>query len=129
MDLIQAFEPARYYIGDRAILEGRRANIIDLQTGDKIDLFLSGSNSRDCKALRSRRTVQWLGIEVPIITPEDLIVAKLQWSEMLGGSARQNSDILGVLKRQRGRIDADYLEHELEAEGLGHLWAELRGHL
>ena len=129
VELIQAFEPARYYISDQAILEGRLANIIDLQTGDKIDLFLSQPNSRDRKALRRRRTVHWLGTEIPMITPEDLIVAKLKWGEMLEGSDRQNSDILGVLKRQRGKLDAGHLERELETDGLGHLWLALKEHL
>ena len=64
-----------------------------------------------------------------MIAAEDLIIAKLKWAEMQGGSDRQSQDIAGVLKRQRRVIDADYLRRELAAEGLNHRWQELAEHL
>lgn len=42
--------------------------------------------------------------------PEDTILAKLRWHRRGGGaSERQLSDVLGVLKVQRERLDLEYL--------------------
>jgi hypothetical protein len=45
-----------------------------------------------------------------VSSPEDLVIQKLRWFR-LGGevSERQWSDLLGVLKVQRGKLDSDYL--------------------
>jgi hypothetical protein len=49
---------------------------------------------------------------VEVVSPEDVILLKLEWFR-LGGemSDRQWGDILGVLRVQAGQLDADYLDH------------------
>ena len=69
----------------------------------------------------------------PVAPPEDVVLRKLQWYRSGGeSSARQWTDVLGVLRVQRGRLDlpwmrrwapdlevADLLERALtEAEAL-----------
>lgn len=45
-----------------------------------------------------------------VSAPEDTIPAKLRWHRRGGGaSERQLSDVLGVLKVQRERLDLEYL--------------------
>jgi hypothetical protein len=60
--------------------------------------------------------------EVNVASAEDTIIAKLRWYR-LGGevSDRQWTDIIGVLRAQRGRLDLDYVRRwcrDLELEPL-----------
>lgn len=50
-------------------------------------------------------------VEVPVASPEDIVLAKLRWYD-LGGrtSERQWSDISGVLRVQSGKLDWGYIE-------------------
>lgn len=77
----------------------------------KIDVFALGSRSYDLEAFRRRTTVD-LGAQgsICVETPEDVVLSKLRWYR-LGGevSELQWRDVLGVLKLQAGRLDADYL--------------------
>jgi hypothetical protein len=47
-----------------------------------------------------------------LVSPEDIILLKLEWYRLGGGtSERQWQDILGVLQVQAGRLDQAYLDH------------------
>jgi hypothetical protein len=53
-----------------------------------------------------------------IASLEDLIVAKLEWAR-LGGSARQIEDVANLVRVAGPDIDRAYLEHWIDALGLG----------
>jgi hypothetical protein len=65
-------------------------------------------------------------IEVPVASPEDIVLAKLRWYD-LGGrtSERQWSDILGVLRVQRGKLDWGYIEEWGPRLGVAELVSQL----
>jgi hypothetical protein len=48
------------------------------------------------------------GVNVWFCSPEDLILAKLQWGKA-SASEKQQRDVLGVMKVQEGLLDLDYL--------------------
>ena len=56
-------------------------------------------------------------------TPEDVVLHKLAWYRDSGGSDRQWSDLVGMLRVQAGRLDREYVERWATELGLS---AELR---
>lgn len=100
---------------DEAIERRSMFNLIHLQTSFKVDVYVLGSRPFD-RTEFSRRTPRPVSREsrreVPMATPEDLVISKLEWFE-LGNrvSERQWRDLLGVLTVQRERLDWGYLVH------------------
>jgi len=45
--LIASFPHDRYYLSEASLREGRMANLIDTQTGDKVDCFVLGTDPVD----------------------------------------------------------------------------------
>ena len=88
-------------------------NVIHLQTMFKVDVFVR--KSRPFDQAQFQRRVLYTLVEEPvetayIATPEDNILAKLEWYR-LGGevSDRQWQDIINVIKIQGERLDLPYL--------------------
>ena len=72
-------------------------NVIDNVTGLKIDfIFVKRRKFSHEEFERRKKTTVW---EVPlyVATPEDIVVAKLEWAK-LGESSRQIEDAAGILK-------------------------------
>lgn len=124
VDLLQE----EYYIDAEMIhsaIEHRSSfNIIHLETMFKVDIFIPKQRPFDHNQL-ARRQETALGEEQAkfyILTPEDTILAKLDWY-CLGGevSDRQWRDILGVLIIQRGRLDLAYLRQSALQLGVADL--------
>ncbi len=97
----------------RAISHSRSFNVIELASMFKIDVFVVGGRASRQVELANARAAS-LGAEAPgdvmVASPEDTVVAKLQWYRKGGEvSEKQWNDVLGVLRVQRGRLDDDYL--------------------
>jgi len=123
--LIKNIDPGRYYISESALREGRMANLIDTHTGDKVDFFILDGAPENRVAFDRRSVKSILGVEIPIASAEDTILAKLRWSEMSGGSQRQISDIQQILRVQRNRLDENYLHEQADRMGLARQWSTL----
>lgn len=124
LDLLAAVPTEHYYLSEFALREGRMANLIDLRTGDKVDLFLEGSGARNAAALVRRTTGLVMGLEIPIASAEDTILSKLRWNEAVGGSERQVRDIIGIAKVQQDSLDWSRLERQIDSEGFRDIWRE-----
>src|SRR5438874_2065861 len=61
------------------------------------------------------------GVRVHVATPEDILIAKLEWPK-LGESARQIEDAAGVIERQGANLDLSYVEHWVDALDLRKQW-------
>lgn len=88
-------------------------NLIHYETAFKVDIFIRKLRDFDTMQLERRRTsIIATNPErsVYVTSPEDTILAKLEWYRMGGEvSDRQWRDILGVLKTRAGELDLAYL--------------------
>ena len=62
--------------------------------------------------LDRRRSFPVAGGSLSIATPEDLIVAELQWAKTMG-SMRQIEDVTGILKARCSELDLAYLNSQI----------------
>src|SRR5690606_9374665 len=100
-------------------------NAIDPQSGWKVDLIVRKRRGFSKSEFARRQPAELLGIEVALTSAEDLIIAKLEWSE-LGDSDLQRRDIIEILERSEGTLDFVYLEHWIEELGLEAAWRRIR---
>jgi hypothetical protein len=84
-------------------------NIIDLNSGWKADLIFSKDDEYSNVAFSRWQSTNLLGTNVQIISPEDSILSKLDWSKK-GESERQFRDALGVAIVQWENLDMSYLK-------------------
>lgn len=115
-----------FYADEATIREAiyRRSsfNLIHYQTAFKVDIFIPKSRPFDRMQL-ARRMAVVMGTEpVYLISPEDTVLAKLEWYR-LGGevSDRQWQDVIGVLTVQAEDLDLDYLRHWADQLGIRNL--------
>jgi hypothetical protein len=123
-----------YYVEEGAVREAVRrrscANVIHLATMLKVDVFVAKREPFDRSALARARPAPLIagGPELPLASPEDVVLHKLRWFRMGGEVAgRQWSDVLGVLRVQGGALDAGYLDRWAVALGVVDLLARARG--
>ncbi|MFI4946655.1 MAG: hypothetical protein ACHP85_25475 [Burkholderiales bacterium] len=101
-------------------------NVIHLATMYKVDVFVSMGRPFDVEA-GGRARLEALGesLEAPkarVASPEDTLLAKLEWYRRGGESSeRQWSDILGLLRVRAGRLDLAYLTRWASALGVADL--------
>jgi hypothetical protein len=101
-----------YYVSSQAAQEAFQHrsmfNIIDLNTGFKADLILRKDRPFNLEEFSRRRMATLLGKAVPVVSPEDVILSKLEWSAITE-SERQIRDALGVAVVQGSSLDLAYV--------------------
>lgn len=66
------------------------------------------------------------GVRVPLASPEDTILSKLEWANKAGRSEKQIDDAAGVLAVNPG-LDRRYIEKWARELGVLALWQEIAG--
>src|SRR5579875_1695007 len=106
-----------YYVSLPMIQDALRRRssftLIHWPTGFKVDVFVRKDRPFDASVL-ARRLVHPLseGRSLTLVSPEDVILLKLEWYRLGGGtSERQLEDVRGVLQMQAGKLDQAYLDY------------------
>jgi len=127
--LVAAFPAPRYHLTKESILDAishhGMFNLLDTDTGDKVDFWMLTNEPFDLSRFERRRTEEILGLKLTVSSPEDTILAKLRWAKRSGGSEKQFSDALHVYEVQYGNLDLEYLRRWAKALGIAPLLKQL----
>lgn len=120
--LARSFPEPDFYLSREAMQDAIEArsmfNVLDLTSGDKVDFWMLTDEPFDRSRFGRRQRVALFGMQVAISSPEDTILAKLRWSQLSGGSERQERDALAVYELQFVRLDQDYLDEWADRLGV-----------
>jgi hypothetical protein len=83
-------------------------NVIDPTSGNKLDVIMRKDRSFSRSEFERRSQVEVPGGVAFMATPEDVILAKLEWGRA-SGSDRHHRDALGIAQIQGASLDAAYL--------------------
>ena len=116
--------PPEWYVSQPAALYALRRrsmfNVVDPESGWKADLVIRKDREFSSTELSRRMPAEVLGEPVPVATPEDVILTKLEWSRD-SESDRQYRDAVGVALLRWDELDRAYLAtwaKQLEVEAL-----------
>lgn len=113
--LLKAFPSPRYYLSDdairQAIMHQQMFNVLDCETGDKIDFWMLTDRGFDAARFARRRQELCFGNPVYVSTPEDTILQKLYWAKESGGSSKQWNDASSIVSVQGPTLDLDHMRY------------------
>jgi len=92
----------------QAIASRGQSNLIHLETGFKIDLWILEDTDFDRLRFSRRLAGRAFGRDVFLSAPDDLILVKLLWFKQ-SDSQKHYLDALGLYRAQRAALDLDYL--------------------
>jgi hypothetical protein len=109
--LIDLLEP-EYYVSRPAAIEELEHrgmfNIIDTRTGWKVDLVIRKARPFSREEFARRRPAELMGVQTWVLSPEDSILSKLEWTKGRQ-SDLQLQDAIHVVITQWNTLDFDYL--------------------
>ncbi len=97
-------------------------NVIDQRSGWKIDFIVRKDRPFSREELARRMSITMMGTPAFIATPEDTIIAKLEWSRLSGGSERQRRDVAGIVATMGESLDVGYVTRWVADLGLDEEW-------
>jgi len=101
-----------YYINlqtaQEALKQNSMFNVIDIQSGYKADFIIRKKRPFSHQEFERRRSVNMMGLSICILSPEDVILSKLEWSKD-SDSPQQFRDALSVAVVQWEKLDWGYL--------------------
>ena len=128
-ELVGSLPSEEYYVDLDTALEAlqRRSqfNVIDLETGWKVDLIVRRDRPFSVQEFERRKEIDFSGIRLAVATVEDLILAKLEWATQ-GSSQRQIEDVAGVLRVRYQEMDLEYVENWVSRLKLEDAWDHAR---
>lgn len=126
---IELLSPDRYFRDLSQALEALRSesmfNVIELETGWKIDLIIRKSRAFSQEEFHRRQQISIDQRPVFVAAAEDIIISKLEWAK-LSEPERQLGDVAGILKLDCQALDRSYLQTWIAELGLEEQWASAR---
>jgi hypothetical protein len=125
--LVASMSPDEYYVDAEAAREAlsRRSmfNVIDHASGWKVDFIVRKNRAFSRDEFARRMPLTLLDVPVFVASPEDTVVAKVEWSQQSGGSERQRRDVAGVVATMGDQLDRAYIDRWIRQLGLEEEWA------
>lgn len=109
-------EAAREALANRSLF-----NVIDGESGWKADLIVRKARPFSVEEFSRRQRAVFMGVDIAIARPEDLILAKLEWAA-LGASARQLEDARQLARLAGDELDRAYLARWAAELGVVEAW-------
>ncbi|MGH7140496.1 MAG: hypothetical protein ACREHD_32580 [Pirellulales bacterium] len=129
--LASAFPPPDFYLSTESVRDAVRNqsmfNLLDISGGDKVDFWILTNDPFDQSRFARRRPHNAGSRQISVSSPEDIILAKLRWAELSGGSEKQFQDALRVFEVQHASLDMQYLNDWSARLGIEPLWQRLQG--
>jgi len=123
--LLTRLDSEGFYVGHEAARDALRRrsqfNAIDPESGWKVDWIIRKDRPFSRKEFERRQRVELMDLELPMVTAEDLIIAKLEWARR-GASELQLRDALAILLQRGGELDRAYIEGWVDELQLDHEW-------
>ena len=123
--LADRLRDAGLYVSDDAVREAfdvrGQFNAIDPSSGWKADFIIRKERLFSEEEFRRRQPFAFLGIELSVVSAEDLVIAKLEWAR-LGDSERQVRDVAEILAVQGDSLHIPRIEKWVREFGLDDLW-------
>ena len=127
--LIKAFPHPQYYLDEASVKDAIKQkdmfNVIETDSGNKIDFWLLTDSPFDQSRFLRRYTEEFMGHRINVSSPEDTILSKLRWAKLSGGSIKQFQDALGVFELQGAILDMEYISKWVKELALKSIWREL----
>jgi hypothetical protein len=100
-------------------------NVMDYETGWRVDFIVQKESEFAASEFRRRRQIDLAGATLYVASPEDVLIAKLDWAKQ-GGSDRQLEDAAAIISTQGEDLDAQYVEQWVDTLGLHAQWRAAR---
>ncbi|MCU1347982.1 MAG: hypothetical protein JWO56_1012 [Acidobacteria bacterium] len=100
-------------------------NVVDYATGWKIDFIIPPFDEFHVEEFERRQSIGYEGLQLSVVSPEDIVVAKLLWAKK-SGSERQIADVVAVLRSQGSGLVISYVEKWVRKLGLEEQWRRAR---
>ena len=110
---------------ERAIERQSVFNLIDPDTGLKVDFWMLTNDPFDRSRWQRRQQESVLGRQIWVSSPEDTILAKLRWARLAGGSEKHVTDAVRVYEVQHAKLDRQYLDRWVATLEVDDLWHQL----
>lgn len=127
--LVGELEAAGLYVDAdaalRALDDRTQFNAIDATTGWKIDFLVRRDRPFSREEFDRRARANLLGTPAWIASPEDTILAKLEWAGA-SGSEQQLRDVAAMLDIGAESLDVAYLDRWVTSLGLQGAWSRAR---
>ncbi len=119
--LLAALPPPAWYLDRDTILaalqSGGEFNAIHGASGTKLDFWPKQRRPADLQRFLRRRRETLAGVTCWVLSPEDTLLAKLEWLRA-APSERQQADVAGIIAVRGPRLDAAYLRDWAEQLGV-----------
>ena len=126
---IKAMLEPNYDVADEsiraALREGSMFNAIHDETGFKVDFWMRKGDDYGREAFARRKQYPYDHSVLTIATPEDVIIAKLEWYRM-SDLDKHYFDARGVYAVQKDTLDTAYIARWCEARSILDLWHRLQ---
>lgn len=123
--LIEEIQAAGLYVDPQAALgaldDRTQFNAIDGATGWKVDFLVRRDRPFSREEFGRRMRADLLGTPVWIASPEDTIVAKVEWAAAIGSDV-QLRDVAAMLDIGGSGLDLGYVDRWIESLGLRDPW-------